>query len=512
MSEKTTDKTTNKTMKLSDLITEVKAVKFAGRAAETTTAVPPVEVKNLCFDSRRAAPGTVFFAVKGSDVDGHAYIPQAVAAGAVAVVCEDLPSDGASGNDQSVRGANSVCYLQVPNSAAALGQAASIYYGRPSEKLVLVGVTGTNGKTTIATLLYRLFRAMGHRCGLLSTIENRIEDTIIPSTHTTGDALEINRLLAQMVEAGCTHAFMEVSSHAIVQERIAGLQFRGGIFTNLTRDHLDYHKTFKAYIEAKKLFFDRLPSAAFALVNTDDVNGRVMVQNTAAQVKTYALQRIADFQTKVLENNLDGLCLLMNGTEVYTRLVGDFNAYNLTAIYGTACLLGEEPIKVLTALSGLAAADGRFQPVKGATQQGIVDYAHTPDALENVLSTLDGMKQDGSRLLCVVGCGGNRDSGKRPMMAETAARYADLLILTSDNPRFEDPQSIIDQMYVGVPAARQASCLCILSREEAIKTACLMAQPGDLLLVAGKGHETYQEIEGVKHPFDDREMLKKYLK
>lgn len=482
-------------MALEALVPE--AAGLAGAAA--------VEVRSLCFDSRRVEPGAVFFAVKGSGVDGHAFIPQAVAAGARAVVCEQLPSE----SDRSA----AVCYVQVPDSAAALGQAASAYYGRPSEKLVLVGVTGTNGKTTIATLLYRLFRALGHRCGLLSTIENRIEETVVPSTHTTGDALEINRLLAQMVAAGCTHAFMEVSSHALVQQRVAGLSFRGGIFTNLTRDHLDYHKTFKAYIAAKKLFFDHLPASAFALVNADDTNGKVMVQNTVAQVKTYALKRMADFKTKVLEDSLQGLCLLMNGTEVHTRLVGDFNAYNLTAIYGAACLLGEEPTAVLTALSGLAAADGRFQPVKGASgQQAIVDYAHTPDALENVLSTLAGMKRPGTRLVCVVGCGGNRDSGKRPMMAETAARYADLLVLTSDNPRFEDPQLILDQMYAGVPAARQADCLRILNREEAIKTACMMAQPGDLLLVAGKGHETYQEIEGVKHPFDDREVLKKYLK
>lgn len=485
----------DKTWTLADLVPE--AAGEPGGAA--------VEVRSLCFDSRRVEPGAVFFAVRGSGVDGHAFIPQAVAAGARAVVCEQLPAP----SERQPQ----VCYVQVPDSAAALGRAASAYYGRPSEKLVLVGVTGTNGKTTIATLLYRLFRALGHRCGLLSTIENRIEETVVPSTHTTGDALEINRLLAQMVAAGCTHAFMEVSSHALVQQRTAGLRFCGGIFTNLTRDHLDYHKTFKAYIAAKKLFFDHLPASAFALVNVDDANGKVMVQNTAAQVKTYALKRMADFKTKVLEDSLHGLSLSMNGTEVHTRLVGDFNAYNLTAIYGAACLLGEEPAAVLTALSGLAAADGRFQPVKGATgQQAIVDYAHTPDALENVLSTLSGMKRPGGRLVCVVGCGGNRDSGKRPMMAETAARYADLLILTSDNPRFEDPQLILDQMYAGVPAARQADCLRILNREEAIKTACMMARPDDLLLVAGKGHETYQEIEGVKHPFDDREVLKKYLK
>lgn len=477
---------------------------FALSALVPEAAGAEVRVRQLCFDSRCVEPGAVFFAVKGSGVDGHAFIPQAVAAGARAVVCERMPAESERRTD--------VCYVQVPDSAAALGQAASIYYGRPSEKLVLVGVTGTNGKTTIATLLYRLFRALGRRCGLLSTIENRIEETVVPSTHTTGDALEINRLLAQMVEAGCTHVFMEVSSHALVQQRVAGLQFRGGIFTNLTRDHLDYHKTFKAYIAAKKLFFDHLPATAFALVNTDDANGKVMVQNTQAQVKTYALKRMADFKTKVLEDSLHGLSLLMNGTEVHTRLVGDFNAYNLTAIYGAACLLGEDQTAVLTALSGLAAADGRFQPVKGATAQAIVDYAHTPDALENVLATLSGMKQPGVQLICVVGCGGNRDSGKRPMMAETAARYADLLILTSDNPRFEDPQLILDQMYAGVPAARQAQCLRILNREEAIKTACMMARPADLLLVAGKGHETYQEIEGVKHPFDDREVLKKYLK
>lgn len=461
-----------------------------------------VEIYDLCFDSRKAGKGSLFFAIRGSEADGHSFIDKAISQGATAVVCEALPKICAK----------DVTYMRVENSSFALGQAACIYYGNPSEELTLIGVTGTNGKTTIATLLYHLFKKLGYKVGLLSTIENRVIDDVIQSTHTTGDAIEINDLLRTMVDRGCKYVFMEVSSHAIVQERIAGLRFRGGIFTNITRDHLDYHKTFKDYIIAKKKFFDNLPSGAFAIINIDDENGRVMVQNTAAKVMTYSLSKMADFKTKIVESSLDGLWLDLGGIEVHTLLVGKFNAYNFTAIYATACMCREEKVDVLCAMSTLEAADGRFELVKGVSQNAIVDYAHTPDALENVLSTLTKMRKKEKKIICVFGCGGNRDHGKRPIMAEVACKYADTIILTSDNPRLEDPQSIIDQIYEGVKEESQSKCLKILLREEAIKTACAIATKEDVLLVAGKGHETYQEIQGVKHHFDDREMLKKYLK
>ena len=483
-------------MKLKELLTEECGI-LDRRGAED------VEVMSLQQDSRKVEAGSVFFAVRGTVSDGHAFIESALGKGAVAVVCEELP--------EVLR--PEVCYLKVKDSSVAMGYMASAFYGNPSRELKLVGITGTNGKTTTVTLLYRLFKSLGYEAGLLSTIENRIGDRVVPSTHTTGDALEINALLREMVDAGCDYAFMEVSSHAVVQERIAGLHFTGAIFSNITRDHLDYHKTFDAYIKAKKKFFDNLPSSAFALVNADDKNGLVMLQNTKASNYTYALRVPADFKCRLLEDSLSGLHLEMDGTEVYMRLVGRFNAYNLTAIYATALLLGMDKMEVLQAMSNLGEAPGRFEVFKSQRdgKTGIVDYAHTPDALENVLETINELRQDGQQVICVVGCGGNRDAGKRPEMARIAARLSDRLIITTDNPRFEEPQAIAEQMKAGLDMLDAAKSLCILDREEAIKTACALAGPEDVILVAGKGHEPYQEVKGVKHHFDDREVLVKYL-
>ncbi|MCM1170039.1 MAG: UDP-N-acetylmuramoyl-L-alanyl-D-glutamate--2,6-diaminopimelate ligase [Bacteroides sp.] len=461
------------------------------------------EVSGLAQDSRAVAPGFVFFAIKGTAVDGHAYIDKAVQSGAVAVVCEQMPEHPQQ----------DITYIQAQSSSLLMGHMASAFYGHPSRQLQLVGITGTNGKTTTVTLLYRLFRLLGYKAGLLSTIENRIDTRTVPSTHTTGDALEINALLRRMVDEGCDYAFMEVSSHAAVQNRIAGLNFRGAIFSNITRDHLDYHKTFDAYIKAKKLFFDRLPSTAFALVNADDRNGEVMLQNTKALCRTYSLRSPADFNVKVLEDSFSGLQLDMDGTEVCMRLVGRFNAYNLTAIYASAMLLGMDKTEVLRAMSCLTEAPGRFETLKSTegNKLGIVDYAHTPDALQNVLSTIDSLRGEVRQVVCVVGCGGNRDTGKRPIMAQIACDLSDRLIITTDNPRFEDPQEIIDQMTAGLSPSQRAKTLCIADRKEAIKTACALAGSGDVILVAGKGHENYQEVKGVKHHFDDREVLAECL-
>ena len=461
------------------------------------------EVLGLAQDSRAVAPGFVFFAIKGTAVDGHDYIAKAIESGAVAVVCERLP--------EQVQ--EDITYIRASDSSMLMGYMASAFYGHPSQELQLVGITGTNGKTTTVTLLYRLFRQLGYKAGLLSTIENRIDTQVVASTHTTGDALEINALLRRMVDEGCEYAFMEVSSHAVVQNRIAGLQFKGGIFSNITRDHLDYHKTFDAYIKAKKLFFDRLPATAFALVNTDDRNGEVMLQNTEALCRTYSLRSPADFNVKVLENTLEGLLLEIDGTEVNMRLVGRFNAYNLAAIYACAILLGMEKNEVLCAMSRLTEAPGRFETLKSTAgnKLGIVDYAHTPDALQNVLSTINSMRDHLREVICVLGCGGNRDSGKRPVMAQIAADLSDRLIITTDNPRFEEPQAIIDQMLTGLSPTQRAKTLCITDRREAIRTACALAGDGDVVLVAGKGHENYQEIKGVKHHFDDREVLAECL-
>lgn len=455
---------------------------------------------DLQFDSRKCTEGSVFFALRGTQVDGHDYIEKAVENGAKTVVCEYLPE----------RQAATVKYVVVENSAKMLGLAASEYYGRPSEKLHLVGVTGTNGKTTIATLLYRLFTDAGYMCGLLSTIENIIGNKTVPATHTTGDQLELNSLLAQMVEAGCEYAFMEVSSHSIDQDRIAGLHFAGGIFTNLTQDHLDYHKTLANYRDAKKKFFDNLPATAFALTNIDDRNGMVMLQNTKAVKKTYSLRHDADFKGLVMESYFDGMELKINDKSVNTYLVGRFNAYNLLAIYGAAASLGMPQEEILQEISKLHSASGRFQMVSSKDGiVGIVDYAHTPDALENVLSAINEIRTHNETLITVAGAGGNRDTGKRSKMAAVAVKMSDRLILTSDNPRFEEPEDIIDQMKAGVPGEYYNKVLCITDRREAIRTSVALAKKGDIILVAGKGHETYQDVKGIKHHFDDREELEK---
>ena len=456
-----------------------------------------VAVGRLEFDSRKVTPGTLFFATRGTQADGHAYIPAAVAAGAAAVVCEELPAERPAG----------VTFVQVPDSTVALGQVASAFYGHPSRRLKLVGVTGTNGKTTTATLLYRMFRKLGYKAGLISTVVYCVDDREIPSTHTTPDSIRLNGMMAEMVEAGCDYCFMEVSSHSLVQHRTAGLTFTGGIFSNITHDHLDYHKTFAEYIRAKKLFFDRLPAGAFALTNTDDRNGMVMVQNTKATVKTYALQSFADFRCRIVETLLDGMLLNLDGSEVWVKFLGRFNAYNLTSVYATALLLGARRDEVLRILSDLTSVDGRFEPIhskEGIT--AIVDYAHTPDALQNVIGTINEIRKKDQKLYVVVGCGGNRDATKRPEMAKIAVDGSDMAVLTSDNPRLEEPGAIIEQMKSGLePGARY---LAITDRREAIKAAVALARPGDIILVAGKGHETYQDVGGVKHHFDDREEVR----
>ncbi|MVT10871.1 UDP-N-acetylmuramoyl-L-alanyl-D-glutamate--2,6-diaminopimelate ligase [Chitinophaga tropicalis] len=457
-------------------------------------------VNQLSIDSRAIGKGDAFIAIKGVHADGHLFIDKALAQGAAAVICEDLP--------QTL--ADNVSYIQVSNSAAAAGIIAGNYYDNPSQKLKLVGVTGTNGKTTIATLLFRLFSTLRFHCGLLSTVQNQIGDKIIPATHTTPDAIQLNALLAEMVEEGCEYVFMEVSSHAIHQQRIAGLRFMGGIFSNITHDHLDYHKTFDEYIRVKKAFFDGLPNNAFALSNLDDKRGNVMLQNTRAKKTTYSLRTVADFKGKILENNLTGLIMLVNEKEVHFRLIGEFNAYNLLAVYGAAIMLGQNKDEVLQALSNLSGAEGRFDYITSAQQRiiGIVDYAHTPDALLNVLATIKKLRKGNEQVITVVGCGGDRDTAKRPVMAEVAAEHSDKVILTSDNPRSEDPAEIIRQMEAGVPVHLKKKVLSILDRKEAIKTACSLANGEDIILVAGKGHEKYQDIKGVKHPFDDKQILR----
>lgn len=459
-------------------------------------------VSGLAFDSRKCSEGMAFFAIKGTQVDGHDFIDRVIEQGCKTVVCEHIP--------EILK--DDVTYYVVGNTAKTLGYAASEFYGRPSEKLRLVGVTGTNGKTTIATLLYRLFSNAGYPCGLLSTIENRINDIVVPSTHTTGDQLQINEMLNRMVEAGCEYAFMEVSSHAIDQDRIAGLRFEGGIFTNLTHDHLDYHKTVAAYRDAKKKFFDNLPQEAFALTNLDDRNGMVMLQNTKAIKKSYSLRTDADFKGVVMESYFDGMEMRVNGRNISTLLVGRFNASNLLAIFGAASLLGMNDDELLKEISKLHSASGRFQMIHSeAGVIGIVDYAHTPDALKNVLDTINDIRTHNETLITVAGAGGNRDAAKRPEMAETAVTRSDRLIITSDNPRNEDPDEIIRQMRSGVGGEYYSKVLCITDRKEAIRTAAALAQKGDIILVAGKGHENYQEIKGVKYHFDDVEELSNAL-
>ena len=458
-----------------------------------------VEIKGVEIDSRRVSEGCLFVAMRGTQVDGHAFIGKAVGQGAAAVLCEEVPEDRADG----------VTYVKVKSTEDAVGEVATTFYGDPSHKLRLVGVTGTNGKTTIATLLYSMFRKLGYRCGLLSTVCNYIEDEQIPTTHTTPDPIELNRLLARMVEAGCQYAFMECSSHAIAQKRIGGLRFAGGIFTNLTRDHLDYHKTFENYRNAKKAFFDGLPKGAFAITNADDKNGMVMVQNTKATVKTYSTRTMADFRAKILECHFGGMYLEIDGREVGVQFIGKFNVSNLLAVYGAAVMLGQKAEDVLVAMSTLHSVSGRLDPVhspEGYT--AIVDYAHTPDALENVLKAIHEVLDGKGRVITVCGAGGNRDKGKRPLMAQEAVKQSDRVIITSDNPRFEEPQAIIDDMLAGLDARQMKKVISIVDRREAIRAACMMAQKGDVILVAGKGHEDYQEIRGVKHHFDDKEVLK----
>lgn len=459
-------------------------------------------VAGLAFDSRKCSDEVAFFALKGTQVDGHDFIGKAIESNCKVVVCERMPETIC----------DDVTYYIVDNSAEALGYAASEFYGRPSEKIRLVGVTGTNGKTTIATLLYRLFYNAGYPCGLLSTIENRINNIVVPSTHTTGDQLQINEMLSRMVEAGCEYAFMEVSSHAVDQDRIAGLRFEGGIFTNLTHDHLDYHKTVAAYRDAKKKFFDNLTSSAFALTNLDDRNGMVMLQNTKANKKTYSLRTDADFKGVVMESYFDGMELKINRNNISTFLVGKFNVSNLLAIYGAASLLGMSDDDLLKEISKLQSAPGRFQMVHSDSGVvGIVDYAHTPDALKNVLDTINEIRTHNETLITVAGAGGNRDAAKRPEMAAAAVMRSDRLIITSDNPRFEEPDEIIRQMREGVGGEYYNKVLCITDRREAIRTAAALAKKGDIILVAGKGHENYQEIKGVRHHFDDVEELSKAL-
>jgi UDP-N-acetylmuramoyl-L-alanyl-D-glutamate--2,6-diaminopimelate ligase len=462
-----------------------------------------LDVKGIAFDSRKVETGFVFVAVRGTLSDGHEYITRAVEAGALAVVCERMPEIV----DESVT------YVTVRNSGHALGVMASNFFGNPSEKLKLVGVTGTNGKTTSVTLLYQLFSALGYNVGLISTVENKIIDESIPSTHTTPDPLQLNALLKRMITAGCGYAFMEVSSHAVDQERIAGLRFAGAVFTNITHDHLDYHKTFENYIKAKKKFFDELPSDAFALVNADDKRGMVMLQNTKATKLTFGLKKMVDYKAKIITNSLDGLELEIGGKNVWFRMIGDFNAYNLLGVYATALLLGEESDEVLQHLSALNGAPGRFERVlPGSKVTAIVDYAHTPDALKNVLETIGHFRTGNEQVITVVGCGGNRDKTKRPLMASIACKLSDKVVLTSDNPRDEDPMEIIREMQSGILPTEAKKTLVLADREEAIKTACMMARENDIILVAGKGHETYQEIKGVKHPFDDRKVMERILK
>jgi UDP-N-acetylmuramoyl-L-alanyl-D-glutamate--2,6-diaminopimelate ligase len=457
------------------------------------------EISHLCFDSRQAKAGSLFFAIPGTQVDGHQFLPQVFSQGCRACVVEKIPDAVPEG----------VLILQVRDSNEAMALVASAFYGNPSTQLNLVGITGTNGKTTSVTLLFELFKALGHRCGLISTVQNKIEDRIIPATHTTPDALSLNALLAEMLASGCTHVFMEVSSHAVVQKRIFGLTFKGAIFSNITRDHLDFHETFDAYIKAKKGFFDALPKSAFALTNVDDKRGAVMLQNTKAQKASYGILESADFKAKIKANVLSGLQLELDGSEIHAQLIGQFNAYNLLAIYATAILLGENKEEVLIALSGLRTAPGRFEQMHGPDHKmAIVDYAHTPDALENVLKTIQAIRQKHQRIITVVGCGGNRDAGKRPIMAALAAQYSDQVVLTSDNPRFEDPELILDQMQGGIPTADESKVIRISDRKQAILDAIQrLAQSGDIVLVAGKGHETYQDIQGVKHDFDDKKVI-----
>ncbi len=477
--------------KLVSILSNVLVVQIAG--------VEAITIGALQMDSRKVKAGDCFIAIKGTASDGHSYIDKCIEQGAVAIVCEVLPAQLNP----------AVTYVKVTSSAKALGQMAGNFYDNPSAKMRVVGVTGTNGKTSTVTLLFRLFRKTGAKVGLLSTVQNQINEEVIPSTHTTPDAIALNALMKQMVDAGCSYCFMEVSSHAVDQRRIEGIQFTGAVFSNITHDHLDYHKTFENYLKAKKRFFDDLPATAFALVNADDRNGRVMLQNTKAKQLTYSLKTAADYKCKVIENGVTGLQLDLDGVEMHTRLIGEFNAYNLTAVYGVARQLGIEKEEALTILSSLAPPEGRFDQLVSVNDKivGIVDYAHTPDALKNVLQTIQAVRSGIEHVITVVGCGGDRDAAKRPVMAEIACRYSNKIILTSDNPRSEDPAEILRQMNEGVPVTDKKKVLAITDRREAIRTAVLLAGKGDIILLAGKGHEKYQEIKGVKNHFDDKEEL-----
>ena len=478
-------------MKLEGLLKNIKPTAVEGSMN--------VEITGVNIDSRKIQPGHLFVAMKGTQTDGHAFIPKALELGAVAVLCEDMPQERKEG----------VAYVQVDSTEDAVGPVATMFYGEPSKHLKLVGVTGTNGKTTIATLLFNMFRKLGYRCGLLSTVCNYIEEEAVPASHTTPDPIELNALLARMVEAGCQYVFMECSSHAIHQKRIGGLQFAGGIFTNLTRDHMDYHKTVENYLKAKKMFFDSLPKSAFVVTNADDKNGMVMVQNCRAMVKTYSTRTMADFRARLLECHFEGMYLEIDGREVGVQFIGKFNVSNLLAVYGAAVMLGEKPEDVLVVMSTLKSVSGRLEPIyspEGFT--AIVDYAHTPDALANVLSAIHEVLGGKGQVITVCGAGGNRDKGKRPLMAQEAVRQSDKVIITSDNPRFEEPQAIIDDMLAGLDKQQMRKVVAIVDRREAIRTACMLAKKGDVVLVAGKGHEDYQEIKGVKHHFDDKEVLR----
>ena len=478
-------------MRLNELLKNVDTLNIAGDVE--------VEITGVNIDSRRIEKGHLFVAIPGTVTDGHKFIPKAIELGATAVLCEKMPEEQIP----------EVTYVQVASTEDAVGKVATLFYGDPSRKLKLVGVTGTNGKTTIATLLYNMFRKFGHKCGLLSTVCNYIEDEAIPADHTTPDPIELNSLLAQMVDAGCEYAFMECSSHAIAQKRIGGLKFAGGLFTNLTRDHLDYHKTFENYRDAKKAFFDGLDKDAFAITNADDKNGQIMVQNCKAQVKTYSTRTMADFKAKIIECHFEGMYLDINGKEVGVQFIGKFNVSNLLAVYGAAVMLGKKPEDILLILSTLKSVNGRLEPIhspEGYT--AIVDYAHTPDALENVLNAIHEVLNGKGKVITVCGAGGNRDKGKRPLMAQEAVKQSDKVIITSDNPRFEEPQDIINDMLAGLDQKQMKKVVSIVDRREAIRTACMLAEKGDVILIAGKGHEDYQEIKGVKHHFDDKEVVK----
>jgi len=479
-------------MKLSKLLTNVKLIACKGDV--------DIEIKGVNIDSRKIESGHLFIAMKGTQVDGHKFISKAIELGAVAILLEDMPEvlD------------DKVTYIQVASTEEDAGKVATMFYGDPSHKLKLVGVTGTNGKTTIATLLYRMFREFGYKVGLLSTVCNYINDEEYPASHTTPDPIELNCLLAKMVDEGCEYAFMECSSHAIHQHRIGGLDFVGGIFTNLTRDHLDYHKTFENYRNAKKMFFDGLSKNAFAITNADDKNGMIMVQNTKATVKTYSIKRMADFRAKILECHFEGMYLEIDGKEVGVQFIGKFNVSNLLAVYGAAIMLGKKPEEILIAMSTLKSVNGRLEPIQSPEGfTAVVDYAHTPDALENVLNAIhDVLDGKGGHVITVCGAGGHRDKGKRPLMAQEAVKQSDTVILTSDNPRDEEPQAIIDDMLAGLDTTQRKKVLTIVDRKEAIRTAAMMAKKGDVILVAGKGHENYQEINGVKHHFDDHEVIR----